>query len=150
MKAVVRKGLGNIGLEDVPEPEIKDPYDVIVRITASAICGTDLHFVRGTMPRRRDAFSPTRRSAWWRRWGPGCATCAPRGVPPLRPAGGGLDRGGHRRLGQRNGRSGPRRSGGHRRGHHRRIAGTHGGRGDTGSGEVRTESCPPPWSRAPQ
>ncbi|MER6325639.1 zinc-dependent alcohol dehydrogenase [Streptomyces coelicoflavus] len=50
MKAVVWKGLGDIGLEDVPEPEIKDPYDAIVRITTSAICGTDLHFVRGTMP----------------------------------------------------------------------------------------------------
>ncbi|OWA11835.1 glutathione-dependent formaldehyde dehydrogenase [Streptomyces sp. CS113] len=50
MKAVVWKGLGDIGLEDVPEPKIKDPYDAIVRITTSAICGTDLHFVRGTMP----------------------------------------------------------------------------------------------------
>ncbi len=50
MKAVVWHGLGNIALDDVPEPKIKDPYDAIVRVTTSAICGTDLHFVRGTMP----------------------------------------------------------------------------------------------------
>ncbi|WP_328440817.1 alcohol dehydrogenase catalytic domain-containing protein [Streptomyces sp. NBC_00444] len=50
MKAVVWHGLGDIRLDDVPEPTIKDPYDAIVRITTSAICGTDLHFVRGTMP----------------------------------------------------------------------------------------------------
>ncbi|MFI9121321.1 alcohol dehydrogenase catalytic domain-containing protein [Streptomyces bikiniensis] len=50
MKAVVWRGIGNIGVEDVPEPTIKDPYDAIVRITTSAVCGTDLHFVRCTMP----------------------------------------------------------------------------------------------------
>lgn len=50
MKAVVFHDLGDIRLEDVPEPKIKDPTDAIVRLTASAICGTDLHMVRGTMP----------------------------------------------------------------------------------------------------
>ncbi|MCC8338991.1 alcohol dehydrogenase catalytic domain-containing protein [Streptomyces sp. R1] len=50
MKAVVWHGLGNIGLEEVPIPEIRDPFDAIVRITTSSVCGTDLHFVRGTMP----------------------------------------------------------------------------------------------------
>jgi threonine dehydrogenase-like Zn-dependent dehydrogenase len=34
----------------VPEPKIQEPTDAIVRLTASAICGTDLHMVRGTMP----------------------------------------------------------------------------------------------------
>ena len=50
MKAVVFHDLGDIRLDDVPEPKIKDPTDAIVRLTASAICGTDLHMVRGTMP----------------------------------------------------------------------------------------------------
>jgi threonine dehydrogenase-like Zn-dependent dehydrogenase len=50
MRAVVWKGIGEIAVEDVPEPKIKDPTDAIVRLTASAICGTDLHFIRGTMP----------------------------------------------------------------------------------------------------
>src|SRR3954451_14006833 len=50
MKAVVFHGIGDIRLEDAPEPKIEQPTDAIVRLTASAICGTDLHMVRGTMP----------------------------------------------------------------------------------------------------
>jgi threonine dehydrogenase-like Zn-dependent dehydrogenase len=50
MKAVVFHGIGDIRLEDVSEPTIEQPTDAIVRLTASAICGTDLHMVRGTMP----------------------------------------------------------------------------------------------------
>jgi threonine dehydrogenase-like Zn-dependent dehydrogenase len=49
MKAVVWHGIGDIRLDDVPEPRLQDPTDAIVRLTASAICGTDLHFIRGTM-----------------------------------------------------------------------------------------------------
>ena len=49
MKAIVFHGVGDIRLEDVPEPKIEQSMDAIVRITASAICGTDLHFVRGTI-----------------------------------------------------------------------------------------------------
>jgi threonine dehydrogenase-like Zn-dependent dehydrogenase len=48
MKAVVFHDVGDIRLEDVPEPKLEQPTDAIVRITASAICGTDLHFVRGS------------------------------------------------------------------------------------------------------
>ncbi|MGK5451167.1 alcohol dehydrogenase catalytic domain-containing protein, partial [Streptomyces radiopugnans] len=54
MKAVVWHGVGDIRVEDVPEPGIHEPYDAIVRITSSAVCGTDLHFVRGTMPGMRE------------------------------------------------------------------------------------------------
>lgn len=50
MKAVVWHGVGDIRLDDVREPKIKYPTDAIVRLTASAICGTDLHMIRGTMP----------------------------------------------------------------------------------------------------
>lgn len=50
MKAVVFHDIGDIRFEDVPEPSIVQSTDAIVRITASAICGTDLHFVRGTFP----------------------------------------------------------------------------------------------------
>ncbi len=49
MKAVVFHGIGDIRLETVPEPKISKPTDAIVRITASAICGTDLHMIRGTV-----------------------------------------------------------------------------------------------------
>ena len=48
MKAVVWRGVGDVQLENVSEPKIKSDNDAIVRITASAICGTDLHFIRGT------------------------------------------------------------------------------------------------------
>ncbi|HEX3992918.1 MAG TPA: alcohol dehydrogenase catalytic domain-containing protein [Acetobacteraceae bacterium] len=49
MKAVVFHALGYIRLEDVPNPSIEQPTDAIVRLTASGFCGTDLHFVRGTV-----------------------------------------------------------------------------------------------------
>ncbi|MFF9193918.1 zinc-dependent alcohol dehydrogenase [Streptomyces sp. NPDC014779] len=54
MKAVVWHGTGDIRLDEVPDPKIQDRYDAIVRITTSAICGTDIHFVRGTMPGMRE------------------------------------------------------------------------------------------------
>lgn len=50
MKAVVFHGIGDVRLDDVKEPETKDPTDAVVALTASAICGTDLHMIRGTMP----------------------------------------------------------------------------------------------------
>ncbi|WP_432573169.1 zinc-dependent alcohol dehydrogenase [Kineococcus sp. SYSU DK005] len=54
MKAIVWHGVGDIRLDEVPDPRIQDPYDAVVRITTSAICGTDLHFVRGTMSGMRE------------------------------------------------------------------------------------------------
>jgi threonine dehydrogenase-like Zn-dependent dehydrogenase len=50
MKAVVFHRVGDIRLDKVSDPKLREPTDAIVRLTASAICGTDLHFVRGTMP----------------------------------------------------------------------------------------------------
>jgi threonine dehydrogenase-like Zn-dependent dehydrogenase len=50
MKAIVFGGIGKIALKNVPDPKIKDRTDAIIRITSSAICGTDLHFIRGTAP----------------------------------------------------------------------------------------------------
>jgi threonine dehydrogenase-like Zn-dependent dehydrogenase len=49
MKAVVFHGVGDIRLDDVPEPTIQEPTDAVVRLTSSAVCGTDLHMIRGTM-----------------------------------------------------------------------------------------------------
>ena len=50
MKAVVFRGVGDVRLEEVEEPRVKDATDAVVRLTASAICGTDLHMIRGTLP----------------------------------------------------------------------------------------------------
>jgi threonine dehydrogenase-like Zn-dependent dehydrogenase len=49
MKAVVFHGIGDIRLDTVRDPRIKAQGDALIRITASAICGTDLHFIRGTL-----------------------------------------------------------------------------------------------------
>ena len=49
MKAVVWHGIGDIRLDEVPDPTVEVPTDAVIRLTASAICGTDLHFVRGTV-----------------------------------------------------------------------------------------------------
>jgi threonine dehydrogenase-like Zn-dependent dehydrogenase len=49
MKAVVFHGVGDIRLEEVAKPKIEKPTDAIVQLTANAICGTDLHVVRGTL-----------------------------------------------------------------------------------------------------
>ncbi|HSC85364.1 MAG TPA: zinc-dependent alcohol dehydrogenase [Pseudomonas sp.] len=49
MKAVVFHGVGDIRLDEVADPVLLEPTDAIVRLTAAAICGTDLHFVRGTV-----------------------------------------------------------------------------------------------------
>jgi threonine dehydrogenase-like Zn-dependent dehydrogenase len=57
MKAVVWHGVGDIRLDDVPEPRIKDDSDAIVELKASAICGTDLHFVRGTVSGMKEGTS---------------------------------------------------------------------------------------------
>ena len=47
MKAVVYKGPFQVAVENVPDPKIKHPNDVIVRITSSCICGSDLHMYEG-------------------------------------------------------------------------------------------------------
>jgi glutathione-independent formaldehyde dehydrogenase len=47
MKAAVYRGPFDIRVEDVPEPKIEEPTDAVVRITATAICGSDLHMYEG-------------------------------------------------------------------------------------------------------
>lgn len=49
MKALVFHDIGDIRVEDVDEPALQDPTDAIVRITTSALCGTDLHLIRGSL-----------------------------------------------------------------------------------------------------
>ena len=47
MKAVVYQGPFSVSVENVPDPEILHPNDVIVKITSSCICGSDLHMYEG-------------------------------------------------------------------------------------------------------
>src|SRR5439155_23462844 len=50
MKAVVWHGTNDVRVERVPDPTILNPRDAIVRITTSAICGSDLHLLDGYVP----------------------------------------------------------------------------------------------------
>ncbi|GAB3140697.1 zinc-dependent alcohol dehydrogenase family protein [Marisediminicola antarctica] len=50
MKALVYKGPGQKSWEEVPNPTILQPTDVIVKIDTTTICGTDLHILKGDVP----------------------------------------------------------------------------------------------------
>src|SRR5271165_3729243 len=49
MKAVVLEETRKISVREVPDAEMQDTTDVLLRITSTAICGTDLHFYEGRM-----------------------------------------------------------------------------------------------------
>jgi threonine dehydrogenase-like Zn-dependent dehydrogenase len=50
MRALTWQGTGDVRVEQVPEPEIVNPRDAIVRVTSTAICGSDLHLYDGYIP----------------------------------------------------------------------------------------------------
>jgi S-(hydroxymethyl)glutathione dehydrogenase/alcohol dehydrogenase len=50
MKAVTFQGIKDVKVKEVADPWIKDKEDVIVRITNTAICGSDLHLIHGMIP----------------------------------------------------------------------------------------------------
>src|SRR5581483_3912230 len=53
MNAVVYHGPGEKAWEQIDDPRIEQPEDVIVRITTATICGTDLHILKGDVPEVR-------------------------------------------------------------------------------------------------
>jgi alcohol dehydrogenase len=53
MRALVYHGPGRKSWDEVPEPEITDDGDIIVRVDATTICGTDLHILKGDLPEVR-------------------------------------------------------------------------------------------------
>ena len=50
MRALVYHGPGQKAWEEVPDPELTDGGDIIVRVDAVTICGTDLHILKGDVP----------------------------------------------------------------------------------------------------
>lgn len=50
MKAVTFQGIKNVQVKDVPAPSIQKADDIIVRITNTAICGSDLHLIHDMVP----------------------------------------------------------------------------------------------------
>ena len=51
MQAALFRGPGEISVEEVPKPELESPTDAIVRVTHTAVCGSDLWFYRGESDR---------------------------------------------------------------------------------------------------
>lgn len=50
MKALCWHGKSDVQVNKVPDPKIKNPRDAILKVTATAICGSDLHLYDGIMP----------------------------------------------------------------------------------------------------
>src|SRR5438445_9061624 len=50
MRAVTFHDVGRLDLEDVPKPAIVEPTDALLRVTTTAICGSDLHVLHGRIP----------------------------------------------------------------------------------------------------
>lgn len=50
MKAVTWQGKRNVSVEEVPDPKIEEPTDIIIKVTSSGICGSDLHLYEVMTP----------------------------------------------------------------------------------------------------
>src|SRR4051812_6030912 len=53
MKAIVFHKAKEMRFEEVPDPVLKAPDDIILRVTSTAICGSDLHIYNGFLPQKR-------------------------------------------------------------------------------------------------
>lgn len=49
MKALVYHGAKDVRIDDKPRPKIEDKEDIILRVTSTALCGSDLHLYHGTV-----------------------------------------------------------------------------------------------------
>lgn len=50
MKAVTYQGPNRVAVTNVDDPKLEKKDDIIVKITSTAICGSDLHLYQGNMP----------------------------------------------------------------------------------------------------
>ena len=50
MQAVCWMGRGEVEVRDIPDPQILNSRDAIVRVSSTAICGSDLHLYHGYVP----------------------------------------------------------------------------------------------------
>ncbi|MEV3963789.1 zinc-dependent alcohol dehydrogenase [Nocardia sp. NPDC050193] len=53
MRALCWNGVNDLAVETVPDPGLVNPHDVIVRVTLTTTCGSDLHFIDGYLPGMR-------------------------------------------------------------------------------------------------
>ncbi|WP_439517576.1 zinc-dependent alcohol dehydrogenase [Hydrogenophaga sp.] len=54
MKALTYQGSHDVRVESVPDPVLEEADDIVLRVTATAICGSDLHIYRGKIPMMKD------------------------------------------------------------------------------------------------
>lgn len=50
MKAVTYQGIKNVQVRQVQDPKLQKADDIIVKLTTTAICGSDLHLIHGMIP----------------------------------------------------------------------------------------------------
>jgi hypothetical protein len=62
MRALCWHGTGDVRVDTVPDPRIEHPRDAIIRITACAICGSDLHLLTAISRQWRAAISSATRT----------------------------------------------------------------------------------------
>ncbi|MDF2821222.1 MAG: theronine dehydrogenase-like Zn-dependent dehydrogenase [Clostridiales bacterium] len=56
MKAIVYEGIKNVKVKEVSDPSIEKADDIIVKVTSTAICGSDLHLIHGMVPNMPKGF----------------------------------------------------------------------------------------------
>ena len=56
MKAVTYQGIKDVRVKEVQDPRIEKPDDMIIKVTSSAICGSDLHLIHGMVPNTPENF----------------------------------------------------------------------------------------------
>ncbi len=54
MKALTWHGQGDVRVDTHPDPQIEDPGDVVIKVTSTAICGSDLHLFDGYVPMMKE------------------------------------------------------------------------------------------------
>lgn len=56
MKAIVYQGVRDVGVREVADPRIENEDDIIVKVTSTAICGSDLHLIHGRVKGMYDGY----------------------------------------------------------------------------------------------
>ena len=54
MKALCWHGMGEVSVDTVPDPYILNPRDAVIKVSACAICGSDIHLLDGVVPEMKD------------------------------------------------------------------------------------------------
>ena len=54
--SVTYQGIKNVVVKQVPDPKIEKPDDMIIKVTSTAICGSDLHLIHGMIPNLQENY----------------------------------------------------------------------------------------------